>query len=72
MHSQPSGKPTFIDYLNAINHNIYSIIYSINQDKFYIIEPKLKDYLNLDYQCEISDCYTLVRNYFNKVSNLLE
>ncbi len=69
-HSQPCGAPSFTDYLNAINHNIYSIIYSIKRDIFYIIEPKLKDYLDLDYQCGISDCYTLVREYFNKELNI--
>lgn len=70
VHSQPKGKPSFTDYINAINHNIHSIMYSINLDKFYIIEPKLKDYLNKDYICGESDCYTLVRNYFNKELNI--
>ena len=69
-HSQPFGPPSFIDYLNAINHDIYSVIYSIKSDIFYVIEPKLKDYLDAEYKCGVSDCYTLVREYFNKELNI--
>jgi cell wall-associated NlpC family hydrolase len=70
-HSHPeSDKPSFMDYLSAVNHNLYSVIYSIKSNKFYIIEPKLSDYLNLDYKCGISDCYSLIRNYFNKELNI--
>ena len=70
-HSHPtSDKPSFLDYLSATNHNLYSIIYSLKSNKFYIIEPKLLEYLNADYKCGISDCYSLIRNYFDKELNI--
>lgn len=64
VHSQEDRYPSFIDYLNAISHNIYSIIYSWKYDKFSIIEPKLKTYLNLEYKLGKNDCFELVKNYY--------
>ncbi len=70
-HSHPtSGKPSFMDYLNSAAHSIYSLIYSIKLDRFFIIEPKLKDYLNLDYQIGKNDCFELVRNYYENELNI--
>jgi len=70
-HSHPGKeKPSFMDYLNATNHNIYSIIYSIGLDEFFIIEPKLKNYLNLDFHIGFNDCFELIRNYYKNELNI--
>jgi cell wall-associated NlpC family hydrolase len=69
-HSQPTGEISYLDYINASGHNLNSIIYIIDKDKFYLINPDKKDYLNLDYKCGVSDCYSLVRNYFKKELNI--
>jgi len=63
-HSQPDKSASIIDYINAVNHNIFSVIYSWEFDLFSFVEPKLKDYLNKDYNIGKSDCYTLVIDYF--------
>jgi len=65
-HSQSDIEPSFTDYLNAYNHNIYSIVYSWKSDRFSIIEPELKNYLNLDYELGKNDCFELVKNYYKK------
>ncbi len=70
VHSQEDRNPSFTDYLNAAGHKIYSIIYSTRYDKFSIIDPTLKSYLNLDYKINSSDCFELVRNYYKNELNI--
>lgn len=70
VHSQPDRNPSFTDYLNAINHNLYSIVYSTKYNKFSIIEPKLKEYLNIDYDREANNCFELIRNYYKNELNI--
>jgi cell wall-associated NlpC family hydrolase len=69
-HSQKEKNPSLLDNINAFNHNIYSIVYSWYFHKFSIVEPKLKDYLNKDYQIGVNDCYSLVINYFKNELNI--
>ena len=70
IHSQEDKEPSFLDYRNAVSHNIYSIIYSYKYDKFSIIEPKLKNYLNVDYSIGKNDCFGMVRNYYKNELNI--
>ncbi len=70
VHSQEGRNPSFTDYLNAAGHKIYSIIYSTKYDKFSVINPALKNYLNLDYKINSSDCFELVRNYYKNELNI--
>lgn len=69
-HSQDEKFPSLLDSINAFNHNIYSIIYSWKYDVFSILEPKLKEYLGLEYSSGENDCYSLVRNYFKNELNI--
>ena len=69
-HSQACDTPSFLDNFNAYNHNIYSIIYCWDKDKFCIIEPKLKDYLDRDFKLGQFDCYELVKNYYQRELNI--
>ncbi len=70
-HSHEHKGTSLIDNLNAFNHNVYSVIYSWKYDRFYVIEPKLEEYLNLDYKFGKNDCFELVRNYYKNELNIL-
>ncbi len=65
-HSQPEDGPSLVDSYNAYNHNIYSIIYTWENNKFYIIEPRLMDYLDKDFKIGKYDCLELVKNYYKQ------
>lgn len=71
-HSHENENLSFLDNLNAFNHNIYSIVYSWGYDKFYLIEPKLQEYLYKDFKIGENDCFSLIRNYYknNKKINI--
>lgn len=63
-HSQYLNVPSLLDNFSSEYHNIYSIVYCIESDKFYIIEPKLKDYLNKNFKIGEYDCLELLINYY--------
>lgn len=69
-HSQEDKNASLLDNINAFNHQIHSIIYSWKFKKFSLIEPTLEPYLNKDYESGVSDCYSLVRDYFKKELNI--
>ncbi len=70
VHSQPSDSPSLRDGLTAFDFNIYSIVYCIESDKFYVISPELKDYLLKDFKIGVNDCLELWINYYNKELNI--
>lgn len=69
-HSQESDSPSLIDNYTAYYHNIYSIVYCLGSDKFYVIEPELKDFLNKDFNIGVNDCFSLVKNYYKNKLNI--
>lgn len=71
-HSQ-KGSPSSLDYYNASGHGIYSIVYSINEDKFYEIRGeylKWKKYLGKYFEIGKQDCFTLVQNFYKNEYNI--
>jgi proteasome lid subunit RPN8/RPN11 len=70
VHSHSMGEPSLQDNFTAFNHNIYSIVYVWDENKFYVISPKLKDYLDKDFNIPKSDCFTLVRDYYKIEKNI--
>ncbi len=70
-HSQEHDNPSILDNITAFNQNLYSIVYCWKNDKFYIIEPKLEDYLNIDFQIGINDCFSLVQRYYKREKNII-
>jgi len=69
-HSQPKDPPSLLDNFTANNHNIHSIVYTWETNKFYIIEPKLKNYLDKNFKIPESDCVTLVVDYYKIEKNI--
>ncbi len=59
------------DNFTALMQNICSIVYCLESDKFYIIEPKLKDYLDKDFKRGSYDCLGLVINYFKDKHDII-
>lgn len=70
VHSQKNEGPSLLDSVSAFNFNLYSIIYCWDSDKFFIVNPKLKDYLNRDFKIGKNDCFTLVKDYYNHELNI--
>lgn len=66
VHSHKSKHLSILDNFNAFNHNIISVVYSYEEDEFYIILPELESYLNIAFEIGKNDCFELVRNYFYK------
>lgn len=64
VHSQPSDKISLMDEMTAIEHNIFSIVYCFESDKFYIINPELSFYLTKDFDIDKANCFTLVRDFY--------
>jgi proteasome lid subunit RPN8/RPN11 len=69
-HSHKKYEPSITDNFISFQHNIFSIIYCKDTDKFYIIEPKLEEYLDIDFLIGKNDCLSLVENYYNKELNI--
>jgi proteasome lid subunit RPN8/RPN11 len=69
-HSHESKGVSFLDNLTAFNHDVYSIVYSWGSDKFYVIEPKLEEYLNVDFKIGENDCLELVKKYYKNRKNI--
>lgn len=63
-HSQESDFASLMDSYTSYYQNIFSIIYCWKSKKFYVLEPKLKDYLNKDFEIGVNDCFSLVCNYY--------
>ena len=70
VHSHENQFTSVIDNFNAFSHSLFSVVYSWKFDKFYIIDPALKSYLNLEFKIGQSDCFTLVRNYYKDKLNI--
>lgn len=66
VHSQENDFPSIVDNLSAHSFNLYSIIYCWKNDKFFIIKPELKGYLNKDFEIGKNDCFTLVQEYYKQ------
>ena len=69
-HSHPKGGPSLQDNFSANINNIYSIVYSWQDNKYFVVEPKLKDYLNKEFKIPDSDCFALVRDYYRIEKNI--
>lgn len=69
-HSQEHDFPSVQDNMTAYNYNLSSIIYAWKNDNFYIIEPKLKEYLYKDFKLGENDCFQLIRNYYKIEKNI--
>lgn len=69
-HSQPNDGASILDQFSALENNLLSIIYCWLSDKFYFLEPKLKDYLNIAFNHLTNNCFHLVRNYYKKELNI--
>lgn len=66
-HSQRSESPSSLDIINKIGHNIYSIIYSVDEDTFIeVTENHLKygKYLGLPFEINKNDCLSIVKNFY--------
>ena len=70
-HSQDEDGYSNTDFINACGHNIFSIIYCKKNENFYIIDPKNKNYLNLDFKIGENDCFSLVRNFYKDRFNII-
>lgn len=71
VHSHPNEGTSLVDNYNAFYHNIYSVIYAWKINKFYIVEPKLKSYLNRNFDISKDNCYDLIRDYYKVEKNVL-
>lgn len=69
-HSQENDIPSNVDAITAFDHNIYSIVYARNANKFFIINPDLKKYLSNKFEINKSDCLSLVINYYKSELNI--
>lgn len=66
-HSHINKKgPSFFDKFNCNIHKIDYTIYDIFNDKFYFLKPKDIDYINKKFEIGMSDCYSLVRDYYRE------
>ena len=68
-HSQKSAKPSTLDVIVRRNHKIPSYIYSLDVDDFIeVTDEHLKygDYLGKDFELGKQDCFTLIRDFYQK------
>jgi len=69
-HSQKNNEPSLIDNLTSDNHNIFSIVYCWESEKFYLIKPQLISYLYKNFEIGKYDCFTLIKNYYHQQLNI--
>lgn len=67
-HSHINGKgPSFNDKYSSSIHNIDFITYDLIHNKFHFTNPVGYDhFLNKDFEIGVSDCYTLVQDYYRE------
>ena len=73
VHSQPNSNFSELDRVNAIGHNINSIVYCWSNDEFFYLDPKnisVNKYIGRDFEIGKSDCFTLLREYYKNELNI--
>ncbi len=72
-HSQEDKVPSILDELNCNGHNMPSLIYSWKYDHFIELIPNndsFKKYLNRNFRNGTSDCFSLVRDFYQDKLNI--
>lgn len=73
-HSHTKGKAeiSYLDILNAENHKLDMLIYSIRTDKFLQYKPNgfKCEYIGREFSIGKNDCFTIIKEYYKKELNI--